>query len=177
MNYRKDTFNFQNFTWAAYMQPILTCSLSASRVRLLGTSHPSVRYRHVIFAGLIAETFPRPADIEALHRADAISRKVRFKHLRLESIYPVEMFPYCDQLARLMNTYPMMTSIGSLPVWYRMQLTPATTLHYDYRDKPAFEEIGSTPVYMPKSLILILLLIKPFDLVYRAFRRLFQRKP
>ncbi|QDT22512.1 NAD(P)-binding domain-containing protein [Gimesia chilikensis] len=127
--------------------------------------------------GLIAETFPRPADIEALHRADAISRKVRFKHLRLESIYPVEMFPYCDQLARLMNTFPTMTSIGSLSVWYRMQLTPATTLHYDYRDKPAFEEFGSTPVYMPKSLILILLLLKPFDLVYRAFRRLFQRRP
>ncbi|WP_145451121.1 NAD(P)-binding domain-containing protein [Gimesia panareensis] len=125
--------------------------------------------------GLIAETFPRPANIVALHRADALSRKVRYKHLRLESIYPVEMFPYCDQLARLMNTFPRLRSIGSLAVWCRMQLTPATTLHYDYREKSSSELYASTPVYMPRSLIIFLLVIKPFDFVYRTFRRLVKR--
>lgn len=127
--------------------------------------------------GLIADTFPRPANIEALHRADSLSRKVRYKHLRLESIYPVEMFPYCDQLARLMNSFPTLRAIGSLPVWCRMQLTPATTLHYDYREMPFSEHYAAAPVYMPRSLIIILLVIKPFDFVYRTFRRLFKRTP
>lgn len=89
--------------------------------------------------------------------------------------YPVEMFRYCDQMARLMNTFPTLRSIGSLPVWCRMQLTPATTLHYDYREKPSAEQSASAPVYMPWSLILILLVIKPFDFVYRTFRRLVKR--
>ena len=125
--------------------------------------------------GLIAETFPRPANIETLHRADSLRRKVRYKELRLESIYPVEMFPYCDQLARLMNTFPTLRALGSLSVWCRMQLTPATTMHYDYRETQSRERDATTPVYMPGSLIIILLVIKPFDFVYRTFRRLFKR--
>lgn len=128
-----------------------------------------------LVCGVIAETFPRPANIETLHQADSLSRKNRYKALRLDSIYAVEMFPYCDQLARLMNTFPTLHSLRSLSAWCRMQLTPATTMHYDFRETQSRERDATTPVYMPGSLIIILLLIKPFDFVYRTFRRLFKR--
>ncbi len=126
--------------------------------------------------GLIAGEFRRPLKIEELHRVDLANRRARYKNLNLDAIYPVEMFPYCDQLARLMKAYPSLLSVGSLVSWCRMQLEPATTMHYVYRDRQVRERCKSAPIYMPTSLVLLLLALKPLDLAYRIFRGLGKRK-
>ena len=120
--------------------------------------------------GSIAGKYPRPPNIKSLHQNDLANRKVRYKHLNMDAIYPVEMFPYCDQLAKLMKVYPSLLSVGSIGSWCKFQIAPASTMHYFEREQPLPEPCRSAPVYMPKSLVLLLLAIKPLDWVYRLFR-------
>jgi hypothetical protein len=121
---------------------------------------------------LIAGEVPRPPRIEALHQADWASRTLRYKKVNMDAVYPVEMFPYCDKLAKLMNMFPSLFSVGSLLSWCRMQLAPATTLHYVYNDSEARERYRSAPIYMPAILVLLLLMLTPFSLFYRVCRGL-----
>ena len=53
--------------------------------------------------GLIAGAFERPDDLEQRHESDRRFRQSRYGKLNLMATYPVEMFPYCDRLARLMK--------------------------------------------------------------------------
>ena len=121
---------------------------------------------------LIAGEIPRPPRIEELHQLDRACRTVRYKKVNMDAVYPVEMFPYCDKLAKQMKTFPSLFSVGSLVSWCRMQLAPATTLHYVYSDAEARERYRSAPVYMPAILVLLLLILKPINLVYRVCRGL-----
>jgi dimethylaniline monooxygenase (N-oxide forming) len=121
---------------------------------------------------LIAGELPRPPRIEALHQADRASRTRRYKKVNMDAVYPVEMFPYCDKLAKMMNTFPSLFAVGSLLSWWRMQLAPATTLHYAYSDAESRERYRSAAIYMPATLALLLLMLKPLNLVYRVFRGL-----
>ena len=86
----------------------------------------------------------------------------RYAKLNLESVYPVEMFPYCDKLARLM----------SLPVGkgWRSKLAPATTMHYFGNDPRIQKVVEPAPIYMPVTLILFILMMKPVDWLYRMIR-------
>lgn len=118
--------------------------------------------------GMIAGKYPRPENIEAAHQADRATRDRRFQHLDLQRIYPVEMFAYCDDLARRMSLYPSRAAAGSLGTWWRMQLAPATTLHYMPPEVSVRDQWKATPVYMPWPFVLILLLLKPVDAIYRA---------
>ena len=127
--------------------------------------------------GLIAGDYQRPSKIEKLHRADLANRRSRYNNLNLDAAYPVEMFPYCDQLAKLMKVFPSLLSVGSLLSWCKIQLAPATTMHYIYRDRQVRERYEAVPIYMPMALVLLLLVLKPLDLVYRLFRRLFTSTP
>lgn len=127
-----------------------------------------VQARYV--CGLIAGEFLRPKDIQTLHAADCARREHRYRNLDLRRIYPVEMFAYCDQLARLMGAYPSIRAAGSLITWCRMQLAPATTLHYLHRESLVRGHWKTAPIYMPWTLVLLLLLLKPLDAVYRTAR-------
>jgi hypothetical protein len=117
----------------------------------------------------------REASIDALHRANSEANRRRFAKLNHEAIYPVEMFPYCDQLARQMKLYPSLRRIGSLSTWCRLQLAPATTLHY-FADQPEVRrQLEKSPIYMPAALVLFLLGLKPFDAILRIWLRCSQR--
>jgi dimethylaniline monooxygenase (N-oxide forming) len=120
--------------------------------------------------GLIRGRFPRPHPIAELNTIDQEHNAVRFAKLNLQAVYPVEMFSYCDLLARNMNMYPGLWAVRSLRSWCRMQLTPVTTMHYLYRDSQIRRFFERSPVYMPKLLVLLLLLLKPFDWAYRSVR-------
>ncbi|MBT4691834.1 MAG: NAD(P)/FAD-dependent oxidoreductase [Planctomycetaceae bacterium] len=155
------------------------CHVTYPDLYLVGFARPiigniptisEVQARYV--CGLIAGEIPRPPRIEALHQADRASRTRRYKKVNMDAVYPVEMFPYCDKLAKMMNTFPSLFAVGSLLSWWRMQLAPATTLHYAYSDAESRERYRSAAIYMPATLALLLLMLKPLNLVYRVFRGL-----
>lgn len=120
--------------------------------------------------GLIEGRFSRPERIAELNAADQQHNLARFSKLDLDAVYPVEMFSYCDILSRRMHTYPSLRRIGSVRTWWRMQISPATTMHYQFRDPQARRFYERAPVYMPILLVLFLLMLKPIDWAYRAIR-------
>ena len=125
--------------------------------------------------GLIAGRFARPSNIELLHTADLAERRARYEKLNLDAAYPVEMFSYCDQLARLMQEFPGLRAVGSLRSWIRIQLSPATTMHYLDRHRSVLKGGNKAPIYLPSALIFLLLALKPIDWLYRAFRLFIKR--
>ena len=125
--------------------------------------------------GVIAGEFDLPAEMMQLHHANREFLQARFGKLNLDAVYPVEMNPYCDHLARLMRTYSSVRNVGSLRAWWRMQLQPATTLHYLYNGSPDAEPAKGAPIYMPPLLIGLLLMLQPVDWSYRVFRRFASR--
>jgi dimethylaniline monooxygenase (N-oxide forming) len=122
--------------------------------------------------GLLSGRVSRKLDIAKSHQLNAENNGKRFAKLNLDAIYPVEMFPYCDKLSRLMNCYPSIEKIGSMLAWCREQLTPATTLHYFARDAESGKSFAKSQVYMPPLFIGLLLMLKPIDWVYRIAQRM-----
>jgi len=120
--------------------------------------------------GLLSGRVPLDSKVADRHREELEIRKARFSKLNQELVYPVEMFPYCDQLARLMRRYPTLWTLKSVRAWLQMHLAPATTIHYFFHDPRAKRSIERIPVYMPALLIALLLIMKPVDWLYRSTR-------
>jgi hypothetical protein len=116
--------------------------------------------------GQIAGKYERPNDIEQLYANDQRKRNARFAKLDGASVYPVEMFPYCDRLAKLMKlkTGPglLESPLGS----WKSKLSPASTLQY-------FEKSGAESDarrYMPASLVAFIVFMKPIDWAWKAWK-------
>lgn len=114
-------------------------------------------------ARLLSQRIHIPANAEQENEAARKRLRSRFPQLNLEAIYPVEMFPYCDDLAKRMGCYQTLWSMGSLQNWLRLQCAPATTLQYFWNNPRSRAAVKSLPVYMPSLLILLLLMLKPID--------------
>ncbi len=122
----------------------------------------------------IAGKTPRPAGIAALHTAERHRMDRDFPNLNTTSIHPVEMFPYCDHLARMMGTYPTLRKTGSLKRWLKIQLSPASTNHYldnDFNPEETDALIIHTPFILTLLLVLIKALEMPLQWVIRSGRR------
>lgn len=126
--------------------------------------------------GVISGKYPRDKQIAEWIELDHREKSGRFPQLDLEAVYPVEMFSYCDQLARLMGTYPTWRRIGSLRAWWKIQLSPVTTAHYLYHDARIRRFFESAKIYMPTLLICFLLCLKPIDYVFRVIVWLFGKR-
>ena len=112
----------------------------------------------------------RPPDLAARHAEGRARLLQDFPTLNTETIHPVEMFPYCDQLARLMGSYPEPKKVGSLRRWLKIQLSPASTLQYldeDYDPRELDAQVVHSPPVITVLLVLIKLLL---DLPYRTLR-------
>lgn len=124
-----------------------------------------IQARYVI--QLISGQLQRPQEIARRHAVDVAARQKRYSGIDTRLIYPVEMFPYCDCLAEYMHARPRAKTLRD---WWIQQTGPATTLDY-----ACFQEIRDNrpkpPTYLPTSLVLLLLALKPIDWVYRLFRR------
>lgn len=159
------------------------CHAEHSDLFLVGFARPiigniptisEVQARYV--CRLISGRSLRDPQIAKLHQVHREKNQKQFGKLNLDAIYPVEMFPYCDHLAKLMGEYPSIRSFGSLLGWCREQLTPATTLHYRARESEASKFFTSgSRVYMPPLLVALLLMLKPIDFGYRVLRLLARR--
>lgn len=131
---------------------------------------PSISEVHATYiARLLSKRVCLPTDVGREHLEDRQRLQSRFSKLNLDAIYPVEMFPYCDELARRMGLTPTLKSMRSLDAWIRYQLAPATTLQY-YGDNPKSQEaVKELPIYMPPLLIVLLLMLKPIDWILRGW--------
>lgn len=111
---------------------------------------------------VIAGKTPRPPDIAALHAAERRRMETDFPRLNTTSIHPVEMFTYCDHLARMMGTFPTLRKTGSLKRWLKIQLSPASTAHYlDADFSPA--ETDSLKIHSPALIVFLLVIVKALE--------------
>ena len=170
-------------------------SLSGGRFRLCDFYHGIV---HATHPGIFAVGFARPiigniptisemqaryltaviqgaidlgTGMPARHRRARLTIQKRFPQLDTDHVHPVEMFPYCDRLARELGCYPGWSQAGSLRGYLRQQLEPATTLHYEKQNS-----VNSVaPIHMPWLLVLVLITLKPLDWTVKGWRALFGR--
>ena len=108
---------------------------------------------------------------EAMMKLEAERARVEreFPLLNTEALLPVEMFPYCDQLAGMRNSLPTVRKVG-LRRWWKIMRAPASTLHYLDDDYDA-DAVDSQRVHSPPLITGLLVLIKLVDLLYRRMRR------
>lgn len=117
--------------------------------------------------GCLNERFVATPDLKERHHRNRIDLKRRFANLDTTNVYPVEMFPYCDQLAREMGCFPSLRKLRSPIQYLRTMLSPATTMHYfEAKDLPS----NSAPIFLPLFLTFLLLLLKPLDWMVRTFQ-------
>jgi dimethylaniline monooxygenase (N-oxide forming) len=120
-------------------------------------------------ACLLSQRTFLPADVEYEHAEDRRRIRDRYSKLNLDAIYPVEMFPYCDELAKRMGCTPTLRTIGLLVDWLRLQCGPATTLQYFWSNPKCREAVKGLPIYMPSLLIGLLLMLKPIDWMLKGW--------
>ena len=105
----------------------------------------------------------RPADIINKHQFERERLGQQFPQLNLEALYPVEMFPYCDTLAKEMGNYPSLKKVGSLSHWLKIMLSPASTMHYVDENYDS-NSIDNLSVHTPFLINFLLCLVKLMDL-------------
>ena len=123
-----------------------------------------------LVTGILSDRYQRPADLATLHAASRAQLLRDFPTLNTETIHPVEMFPYCDQLAGLMGSLPTLRKVGSLRRWLMVQLAPASTLQYVDDDFDP-REMDAQVIHSPPVITLLLLGIKLLlDLPYQILK-------
>jgi hypothetical protein len=119
-----------------------------------------------LVTALIAGKVERPADLRQRHDKERSRVGREFPELNTDAMLPVEMFPYCDGIARLIGTLPTLKRVGSLRRWWRIMRSPASTTHYlDNDHDPDF--IDALPVHTPALITILLMIIKAIDLPCR----------
>jgi hypothetical protein len=123
---------------------------------------------------VISGKTPRPPDIAALHASERRRLETDFPQLNFTSIHPVEMFTYCDHLARMMGTYPTLRKTGSLKRWLKIQTSPASTAHYlDADFSPA--ETDALKIHCPALIVFLLVIVKALEPFFGRQRPLSER--
>ncbi|MBM3966894.1 MAG: hypothetical protein FJ308_17785 [Planctomycetes bacterium] len=122
--------------------------------------------RYIVFH--LTKQLAETSEIKKIHHHNRIELERRFANLDTTNVYPVEMFPYCDQLAREMGCLPSLRKLRSPIRYVRTALSPATTMHY-FNDKKM--PSNYSPIFSPLLITLLLFLLKPLDMVVRAYRQ------
>ena len=125
-----------------------------------------------LVCSLIAQTTKRPENIEQLQDTDRQKSAQRFSKLNLSAVYPVEMFPYCDRIAKLMGLGIGPGFFESPLRWWQTKTTPATTMHYFEEEKDVRKRLETSSRHMPWMLVSFILLMKPVDWLWKLWCRL-----
>jgi hypothetical protein len=119
--------------------------------------------------GLLAEKLKLPLDVNAKHALNRQMLAREYPSLNIENVYPVEQFPYCDELAREMNTFPSFAKCD-LATWLKIMLTPASTTHYFDNDFDS-ATLKKQKVYMPEIIVGILWVFYLFLMPWQYIKR------
>lgn len=112
-----------------------------------------------------------PENVKELTHKEHEFQKKRFPRLNTDTLFPVEMFTYCDQIAKSIGAFPSLRKIKSFRKWLNINLAPVSTLQYISEDRVSQDKL-SAKIYMPASLILSLLVIRFFDFGYRIYKKI-----
>ena len=136
---------------------------------------PSISEVQARFAvGVLSGKYRLPVDLEERQKTAWELLCAEYPAINTDEVYPVEQFPYCDDLARDMGELPTRAKVGSLRAWLKIQLAPASTNHYvdAYFDR---ESIEREKVHMPALIVVLLGIMRvlgyPLHLVGRPDRR------
>ncbi|MEZ4631386.1 MAG: hypothetical protein R2880_11875 [Deinococcales bacterium] len=73
--------------------------------------------------GLLAGKYRPPKTVEVIHRANCQRLIQDYPAINSENVYPVEQFPYCDELAKEMGTMPSIAKCG-FNTWLKINCYP-----------------------------------------------------
>lgn len=160
----KDSVKFKDFH--------LGCThVEYSDLHLVGFARPIIgnipsisEVQAEFICNMIAGKISLPENLKEVHERNYSIRQERYGKLNHESVYPVEMFPYCDHLSKLTGSLPNFSFL-KMRAWFRKQLSPATTLYYGSPDS------RKDKIYMPAVLILLLIMLLPLNLIYLLRKR------
>jgi len=153
-----------------------------SNIFLVGFARPIIgniptisemQARYVV--GSIGGQYQRSSDISEKHAIDRNSLNERYPKLNTDQMYPVDMVPYCDRLARKMGTYPSFKKLKSVRMWIKVMLSPFSTVHYLDEDFDS-DYINNQKVYSPLIISALLVLIKFFDVPYTKIKKITEPK-
>src|SRR5215213_10549043 len=121
--------------------------------------------------GILAGKYRLPAGWREKQADTWKSLCAEYRTINTENVYPVEQFTYCDALAHEMGILPTLAAVGSLRIWMKIMLAPASTTHYmdEYFDP---QGIAREKVYMPGLLVAFLALMRLPGLPLRYLRSL-----
>lgn len=136
------------------------------------TSEIQARYA----VGILSGKYSLPNGWKAEHKSNLESLCAEYRTINSENVYPVEHFTYCDMLAREMDIMPTLAKVRSLRTWWKIMLTPISTLHYldEYFDA---QEIDRQKVHTPAILIAFLALMRVFGLPLRFIHSINRQIP
>ncbi len=118
-------------------------------------------------SGVLSGKWSPLSDIQGECCEDKPSLADRYPEIKTADVFPVDQFPYCDSLAKTMGVYPSFGKV-SLRAWLKLMLTPVSTTHYtdEFFDD---SRLLRAEIFMPFSLILLLISIKAFGEICSIF--------
>ena len=119
--------------------------------------------RYVI--GLISGQFQRPENLDRLLEQEQKDLAIRYPSVPTHRVYPADMFPFCDHLAKKIGIYPKRKTGWKISQWRNFWLAPASTAQYADHMPAEKQEI-----FTPPLLNVLLGIIKVYDSVYRIFK-------
>lgn len=137
---------------------------------IIGAIPPIAELQARYVTALLNGELSRPADLEDRWRREQASLRRRYPTISGAVVHPVDMFPYCDELAKELGVYSSPVRRRSVRDRLSFWLSPAATTQYPGL---GVETPRRQRVYMPATLIGLLLLVKLFDVPYRGWRRVF----
>jgi len=119
--------------------------------------------------GMLAGKYELPKDIKEKQSKTWQTLCAEYPTINTENVYPVEQFTYCDALAREMHIMPTLSEIRSLKIWWKIMVTPISTVHYidQYFDQAALDR---QQIYMPPALITFLTLMRSLSFPLRLIK-------
>lgn len=131
------------------------------------TSEIQARYT----VGVLSGKYSLPHAWKEEHKQSWESLCAEYPRINTENVYPMEHFTYCDMLARDMGIMPTLANVGSLRTWWKIMLTPISTLHYldEYFD---VQEINQQEIHTPAVLIAFLAIMRVLGLPVRLIQNI-----
>ncbi|MBA3531524.1 MAG: FAD/NAD(P)-binding protein [Ardenticatenales bacterium] len=119
--------------------------------------------------GVLSGKYTLPTALKEKQDEAWNSLSAEYGTINTENVYPVEQFAYCDTLAREMGIMPTLAAVGSLRLWLKIMLAPASTMHYvdECFDRQA---IKREKVYTPVILLVFLALMRLIGVPFRLLK-------